>query len=339
MTADRTSGPARPRARVAGGLLLGALAGVLVGLAIAGTGAAVGGPGIAALVAQPLARVLLDLSATGVVGLSLLPRLLGAARPSATEPVLRLARPAAVVLSAVWALVVLLSVVLRAHETRPDVPLTTARLLDYVQRVPAGQGLLFSAVCAVVCLGVGAVAVRRGEAVPAELRVLVALFGLLPLPATGHASNRDFRDVAVVAMELHVLGAALWTGGLVALVVLVAHRRGLLAEALPRFSRLATAALLVVTATGIGTGLLELAAAPGGGLPGSLVTTPYGLLLVGKALCALALAGLGARIRWWLLPLVRRHRPTALVGWAAAELAVMGAAFGLAVVLSRAPVA
>ncbi|GAA2665721.1 MULTISPECIES: CopD family protein [Actinosynnema] len=339
MTADRTSGPARPRIRVAGGLLLGALAGVVVGLAIAGAGESPGGPGLPALVAQPLVRVLLDLSATAVVGLSLLPRLLGSARPSATEPVLRLARPASVVLSAVWALAALLSIVLRAHETRPDVPLTSDRVLDYVQRVPAGQGLLFSAVCAVVCLGIGAVAVRGGESVPAELRVLVALFGLLPLPATGHASNRDFRDVAVVAMELHVLGAALWTGGLVALIALVAHRRGLLAEALPRFSALATAALLVVTATGVGTGLLELAAAPGGGLPGSLVTTPYGLLLVGKALCALALAALGARIRWWLLPHVARHRPTALVGWAAAELAVMGAAFGLAVVLSRAPVA
>jgi copper resistance protein D len=33
-----------------------------------------------------------------------------------------------------------------------------------------------------------------------------------------------------------------------------------------------------------------------------------------------------------------RHRPTALVGWAALELSVMGLAFGFAVVLSRAPV-
>ena len=38
------------------------------------------------------------------------------------------------------------------------------------------------------------------------------------------------------------------------------------------------------------------------------------------------------------MPAIVRHQRTALVGWAALELTVMGLAFGFAVVLSRAPV-
>ncbi|GAA1330448.1 copper resistance D family protein [Saccharothrix algeriensis] len=340
MTAHPTTTPTS-RPWVAGVLLAGGAAGVFLGLGLSTTPEAVGvtEPGVVVGFAQPLVRTLLDLSATAVVGLSLLPKLLGFDRPHLTEPVLRLARPAAVVAAAVWALTALLSIVIRAYETRPDVAVTPGSVVDYVQRVGAGQGLLFSAVCALAYLGIGALAVRRGESVPAELRVLVSMFGLLPLPVTGHASNWEYHDYSMISMELHVLGAAAWTGGLGALVVLVAHRRGLLAEALPKFSRLATISLVLVSVTGLFNGVLELALNPVVGLPGSLFTTSYGLILLGKVGCAGLLALLGAAIRWRLLPHIARHRATAIVGWAAFELAVMGVAFGLAVVLSRAPVA
>ncbi|RKT51890.1 copper resistance D family protein [Saccharothrix australiensis] len=340
MTANRATTTTTPH-RVVGGLLAGGAVGVLLGLGLSTTPEAVGvaEPGVVVRFAHPLIRTLLDLAATAVVGLSLLPKLLGFSRPNLTEPVLRLARPAAVVAAAVWVLTALTSIVIRAYETRPDVALTTGAVVDYVQRVGAGQGLLFSAVCALVYLGIGVLAVRRGESVPAELRILVAMFGLLPLPVTGHASNWEYHDYSMISMELHVLGAAAWTGGLGALVVLVAHRRGLLADALPKFSKLATVSLVLVSVTGLFNGLLELALNPVTALPGSLLTTSYGLVLVAKVACAALLALLGANIRWRLLPHIARHRATAIVGWAAVELAVMGVAFGLAVVLSRAPVA
>ncbi|MBW4719518.1 copper resistance D family protein [Saccharothrix obliqua] len=340
MTTNRTTA-ATDRYRVLVGLLAGGAAGVFLALGLSTTPVDVGVAQPAAVVrfAHPLLRTLLDLAATATVGLSLLPKLLGPSRPNLTEPVLRVARPAAVVAAAVWVLAALLSIVLRAYETRPDVALTMGSVVDYVQRVGAGQGLLFSAVCALCSLGVGVVAVRRGEAVPAELRILVSMFGILPLPVTGHAANWEYHDYSMISMELHVLGAAAWTGGLGALIALVAHRRGLLAEALPKFSRLATAALLAVSATGLFNGLLELALNPVHSLPGSLFTTSYGLILLGKVVCAGVLALLGAHIRWRLLPHIARHRATALIGWAAVELTVMGVAFGLAVVLSRAPVA
>ncbi|CCH27380.1 CopD family protein [Actinosynnema sp. NPDC047251] len=340
MTTNRTTTPAN-RYWVLGGLLGGGAVGAFLGLGLSTTPVAVGvaEPGVVVQFAQPLVRTLLDLAATVVVGLSLLPKLLGFSRPTLTEPVMRVARPAAVVGAAVWVFTALLSIVVRAYETRPDVPVTMGSVVDYVQRVGAGQGLLFSAVCALIYLWIGVLAVRKGESVPAELRILVSMFGLLPLPVTGHASNWKYHDYSMISMELHVLGAAAWTGGLAALIALVAHRRGLLAEALPKFSKLATVSLAVVSVTGLFNGLLELALNPVITLPGSLFTTSYGLILVGKIVCAAVLAVLGANIRWRMLPNIAQHKTTAIVGWAAFELAVMGVAFGLAVVLSRAPVA
>jgi putative copper resistance protein D len=338
VTTNWTTAPTRYY--VLGGLLAGGVAGVLLGLALSTTQTVVGvaeaGPVVQFL--HPLTRVLLDLSATVVVGLSLLPKLLGFTRPTATEPVLRIARPAAVIAAAVWVFTALLSIVIRAYQVRPDQPLTMSGVVDYVQRVGAGQGLLFSAVCALVYLFVGVLAVRKGETVPAELRILISMFGLLPLPVTGHASNWQFHDYSMISMELHVLGAAAWAGGLGALIALVAHRKGLLAEALPKFSKIATISLVLVTVTGLFNGLLELGLNPVVSLPGSLFTTSYGLLLLGKAVCAGALALLGANIRWRLLPAIAKHQATAVFGWAAAELTIMGVAFGLAVVLASAPV-
>lgn len=47
---------------------------------------------------------------------------------------------------------------------------------------------------------------------------------------------------------------------------------------------------------------------------------------------------LGAHIRFRLLPTIRERRRTALTGWVALELSVMGPAFGFAAILARGPV-
>jgi putative copper resistance protein D len=286
----------------------------------------------------PITRVLLDVSATVVVGLSILPKLLGFDRPTHTEPVMRLARPAAVVAAAVWVVTALLAIVLQAAELRPGSDVSIGNAVDYIATVGAGKGLLFSAACAFIYLVVGVMAVRGGESVPAELRILISMFGLLPIPVTGHASNWKYHDYSMVSMELHVLGAAAWTGGLGALMALVAYRKGLLAVALPKFSKIATVSLVVVAATGLFNGLLELVLNPVVPFPQSLVTTGYGLLFLGKLVCAALIAVLGAHIRWRLLPKISQHEVTAIVQWAVLEVTIMGVAFGLAVVLSRAPV-
>jgi putative copper resistance protein D len=207
-----------------------------------------------------------------------------------------------------------------------------------VVTVGAGKALVFVAVVALVSFGLSIWSVRAGEAVPAELRAAVALFALLPLPVTGHATNWRWQDYAMISMELHVLGAAVWTGGLGAVVVVLTTNRTLLAHALPRFSKLAATCLVVVAASGLFNAAVELASVPGRSLPATLFGTGYGTLVLIKVACVGLLAALGGNIRWRLLPGIVRHQRTALVGWVTFELAVMGAAFGFAVVLTRTPV-
>jgi putative copper export protein len=284
----------------------------------------------------PVVRLVLDLCALATVGLSLLPRFLGFDDPERTEPILSRARVWAVMAAFGWALAALVAMVLSAAEITPG------RMPDpavYVSLIGAGQGLVISAACALIYTFFGLLAVRFGEKVPAELRVVVAVFGLLPLPVSGHASNWYWHDLSMVSMELHVVAAAAWTGGLVALAVLLTRDRELLARALPRFSRLATVALVVVALSGLFSGLVELALSPTTSLPGSLFTTHYGQLVVAKVIFVCAVGALGANIRWRLLPGVARRQATSFAAWAALEVGVMGLAYGVAVALTRAPVA
>ncbi|HEX4813740.1 MAG TPA: CopD family protein [Nonomuraea sp.] len=295
-------------------------------------------PGPVVAVGLPVVRVLLDVAAVAVVGLSLLPKLLGFDDPQRTEPVLLRVRPLAVTAAWAWAVCALLTVVLQTAELNPGVVPTFGMIAAYVQEVGTGQGLLFSAACALAAAGIGLVAVRFGEKVPAELRVIVALFGLLPIPVTGHAVNSVWHDPIMVAMEIHVMGAAAWTGGLLATAVFVAPHRDLLAVALPKFSRMATVCLLLVCLSGLVTGLGTMALTPGVTLPDAIVTSHYGLLVVVKTALVALLVPLAAHIRFRLLPAVRRGRATALAGWAAAEVAVMGLAYGVAVAITRASI-
>lgn len=320
-------------------LIVAALAGMVVGLALTATQPV---PGVAepdAVVrwGLPVVRVVLDLSAVATVGLSLLPIFVGFDRPKHVEPALEASRRGAAAAALLWALAALMTLVLQTAEVRPGAGVSPAAVAAYVREVGAGKALLFVAGVALVAFVLNVASVRVGEAVPAELRAAVALFGLLPLPVTGHATNLQWRDFTMISLELHVLGAVAWTGGLGAIVVLVAANRSLLATALPRFSKLATVCLGVVAASGLFNAIMELTASHG--LFDALFGTGYGVLVLCKVTCLVGLAALGGNIRFRLLPAIVRHRRTALVRWAAFELSVMGLAFGFAVVLSRAPVA
>lgn len=302
-------------------------------------------PGAAVRFGLPFARVLFDLSAVVTVGLNLLPILVGLNRPThsakSAERLLAGTRRAAAVSALALVVCALITLVLQVAEVNPagtSGGVSFGAVADYVSEVGAGKALVFVAAVAFVSFCLSIWAVRSGESVPAELRAAVALFALLPLPVTGHATNWRWQDYAMVSMELHVLGAAVWTGGLGAVVVVLAANRTLLAGTLPRFSKLATVCLCVVAVTGLFNAAVELGSVPGKDLFANLFGTGYGTLVIFKLSCVVVLACLGANIRWRLLPGIIRHHRTALVGWAAFELAVMGAAFGFAVVLTRTPV-
>jgi copper resistance protein D len=288
----------------------------------------------------PAARVILDVAAVTTVGFSLLPKLLDSNPPARVDAILAAARRVSVPAALLWMLFALLLLVLQVAEVNPGRPVRTSTVFDYVASVPAGLGVLVSAGVALFCAVLGLLAVRYGESVPAELRFVTAMLGLLPLPLTGHATDHD---LGAISIELHVLAAATWTGGLMAIVVCVAPRRGLLtdallADALPRFSRLATLSLIVVGISGAFNGILELVSTPGVGIGGLLGTT-YGRIVLVKMICVVLLAALGGHVRFRLMPRIARHHHASVIGWLVAEVTVMGLAYGLGAVLARAPVA
>ncbi len=298
----------------------------------------------------PVLRTLVDLGAVAVAGLSLLSMMIGfddperaggGQRPVAagrTEAILGRARRLSVWASALWGSCALLSIAALSIELAPERSLSPASIWSYVTTIAAGKGLLISAGSALLSMWLCRVSVKHGEDVPAELRVGVALFGLLPLPLTGHASNWSYHDLSMLSMELHVVAATAWAGGLAAVVIFLARQPALLAIALPRFSKLATWCVFVVGVTGMFNGLLELALSPITHLPGSLFTTRYGVLLIAKAACMAAVAVLAIHVRRRILPQVAIGRSTAIAFWGGLEILVLAAAFGVAVVLTRSAV-
>ena len=136
-----------------------------------------------------------------MAGLSLLSMLVGSTRASAAriEAVLESPRRLSVWASALWLGCALLSIVLLSVELEPERAVSTAPVWSYVTNIPAGKGLLTSAGLAVLSIWLCRVAVTHGEGVPAELRIGVVLFGLLPLPLTGHAADWRYHEVAAAA--------------------------------------------------------------------------------------------------------------------------------------------
>ncbi|MEJ7798112.1 MAG: CopD family protein [Solirubrobacteraceae bacterium] len=148
---------------------------------------------------------------------------------------------------------------------------------------------------AVVALAFLALAVwRRRPAIGAVL----AVFALGAVAASGHASSASPRAFTVLNDWVHLVGGAVWLGG-IGLIVLVwgptlrrAERPARMAVArhvLPRFGRVALAAFAVVSISGVNSLLAQLSA------PSDLVLTAYGRVLLVK----IALVVLIAAASWW----------------------------------------
>lgn len=297
-------------------------------------------PAVAVRYGAPVVRALLDVTAVATVGLGMLPRLVPD-RGGRARALLALTRRAAVVTALSWLACSLLLLGLYTAELATGSP-TAEDVARYVSGVPAGAALALGAGCAAGCAALGLTGVVRdargngADRLTDDLGAVLALLGLLPMPLTGHAVDWEYHDLSMLSVQLHVLAAAVWAGGLVAIAAFVAPHRGLLASTLPRYSKLATGAIVLVAVSGVFNGITELTTASAG--LGGLIGTGYGRIVLLKALLLVLLAALGGHARFRLLPLVERHRRTALITWAAVEVGVMGAAYGLGAVLARAPV-
>ncbi len=327
MSTPRTSAPARPPAAA---LLAGGLVAVLLG-------ALVGGAATATIVADPgplvrwgilVARVVQDLASAATVGLLVLAAFL---TPETTRTHRRLtATRLAATTGVLWVVSSLVGLVLTFASLAGEklsTPGFLQQLSSFVLSLETTRVLLISAgVAALVTVGAALATSRTAMAWLA----LLAVGAVLPLSLNGHAAGATDHETAVNALAAHLVGVVLWVGGLLALAVM----RPLLGADLPvtasRFSVLAGWCFGVVAASGLLSAWIRL-----GGLGG--LTTAYGLLIVLKVAALAALGYAGWRHRRTLLARLHvDHRDgAAFLRLVVAELAVMGAAVGLGVALSR----
>lgn len=314
-TADRPADPA-----VAGGWIAVALGAGVVAAGLTGGLSS----GASAVIGAAVTRIGMDVAGVACVGATLLGLLVPHGPAGRVGP-----GPDRVLLVAagVWLGLVGLDLVSRAAVVAgaPIGEIGTAELTRFLSGPAAGAGLLVAAAAATLVL-VGASA-RTGapqRPIPPPTPLLVtALAGLAGPAATGHAAAASGVLVAVAAVALHVVAAALWVGGLGAML-LVAARPALLGAALPRWSRLAGWCLGVVAVSGVASATTRV------GSWAELVTTAYGGLVLTKLACLLVAGLLGATARARL-----RAGRAPVLRWAGVEILVMSVAVGVAATLTQ----
>jgi putative copper resistance protein D len=343
--ADRLS---RPAWALAGAVVVGLVASVLAARSTGAAAALPGGlvdAGPAVRWALPLVRVVHDVAASLTLGCLLLAATMVPGRtPKASaapdEPrraaALRVVVPAAFV----WAAAGITGAVLGLADAA-GMPLSDPAfggLLPELWTIESLRVGVISAGCAFVVASVAAVA--RSRAVTLALTV-VATVGVLVLGLAGHAGGSADHETAVNSIATHLLSAALWVGGLLALLVLWRALGDSVGVVARRYSSVALWCFTALGVSGVMNASVRL---------GSLadLTTPYGVLLVVKTLAFVALGLAGAWHRG-----VTLHRLDAditargddasgglprgrlFVRLAVGETLVMGLAFGVATALAR----
>lgn len=155
---------------------------------------------------------------------------------------------------------------------------------------------------------------------------------MMPLALTGHSSSGGAHDVATNSLILHLVSAAVWVGGLFALL---AHARrggahtGLAAR---RFSLTATVAFVTIGVSGVINSWVRVPW-------DELFTSTYGQLVLAKAAALVILGVFGYAQRRAALPALAADPKDrgALIRFAGVEVLVFAATMGLAVGLGRTP--
>lgn len=311
-------------------LLAVAFVSVLVAIVVGGAADAplVSDPGAVVRFGLPIAKTVVDLAAAATIGgLGFATVALSRRAPEWNRALDLAAASAALwtVAAAVTAFFTFLSVV--------AVPVTLDEQFGQSLSVfltGTGVGIawvvtvLVAAVVTVLCFAVrsrGLVAVVTG----------IAMVALVPMAEQGHASGTADHDAAVTALGLHLVGAALWVGGLLSVALL----RGVVPAArfplvVARYSSIALGCFVLVAVSGYVSAAIRV------GTWGALLT-PYGVLVLVKVGALLAIGVLGVlQRRRTVLALAAdptRSRPFWVL--VLVELALMGVASGFAAALAR----
>ena len=275
----------------------------------------------------PLVKLVLNLACACTIGTLVLALFALPRRAPVQAAAVRVAGWSAVVWAAAAALYTGASFLFIAN--RPVSAGFGPEFVVFLTDVEAGRtGTLTAVVAAVVALACFCLEGPHAAAIVA----LPAFAGLVPLVLRSHATGGAGHADTTTALILHTGAAAVWVGGLLALFML---RTSLTVRSLgPTVQRYSTLALICYVALTV-SGVL---AAVGRIRSIDDLFSPYGVIILAKAVALIGLGGFGVLHRGWTLK--RLDRDPNRAAWpflrlAVAELAVMGAASGMAAALAR----
>ncbi|WP_338031468.1 cytochrome c oxidase assembly protein [Diaminobutyricibacter tongyongensis] len=317
--------------RVAGPVVLVVVAFLALFAALAfGGGAAaplLADPGALVRYGLPAAKLIVNLSAAGMIGALLLVCFALSPRQPEFNRSLDVAAASAAVMTVASAITGLLTFV-----SVTGIPFSldqtfTDGLSSFVTSVSLGQAwlgtTLIAAAVTVLCFAV------RNQTALAFVTAL-ALLSLLPMAQQGHAAGTAGHDAAITALGLHIAFAAIWLGGLLTVVLIrTTLDGGRLVPVIERYSTLAIVCFVVVAASGYVSAELRI---------GTLdkLATPYGILVLVKVAALVALGVFGVAQRRYLIGRLRSGSKRGAFWWlVTAELAFMGIASGVAAALAR----
>ena len=323
-----------PRAlRAAGPVILAVSALVVLIWALAfGGGAAplaIGDPGPVARWGLPTVKLVVNLSAAGMVGALVTALYALRAGEREFDVALDVASISAAIFTVSAAVTGFLTFVDAFNPAIDAGPEFGTQLGRFVIETEVGRTWLITTVAG-AALTVLTFAVRSWTAT--VFVAILAAASLVPMGTQGHSGEEAFHHEAMTALILHIIAAAVWLGGLILLVVVrPLLDRDRLATVVARYSSIAIAAFVVVAVSGTVRAAIGLQ-------NWDALLSPYGAILCVKIVALIALGVFGA---WYRTRLIGR-----LPGDAASrafwtlivfELVLMGAASGAAAGLARTP--
>lgn len=317
------------------GVLLAAVVAVGLVALTGGAGYVIAGlpdPGLVTRYGVTVVRVLAEGASVVAVGSLLLAAFLVPPQQNGTlAPEGYAAVRAAGIAAWVWFAASILSVVFTAADSagKPlSEVLSPQTLLDLVDAIEQPKAWLWTALVAVL-LALGCRLVLSWGWTATLFFVSVA--GLIPVAVTGHSASGGSHDMATNSLLFHLIAAALWVGGLLALLALGWRRGKHLSLAAQRFSRLALVCWIVMAVSGVINALVRINLS-------DLFTTDYGLLVVAKVVALLLLGVFGHQQRQrGVANLVDGKGGGQLLRLAAVEVLIMFVTIGIASGLARTP--
>ncbi len=307
-----------------------ALAALLAGLQFGGGAAPelIADPGALVRYGLPIAKLLVNLGAAATLGALALAAF--AMQKDSVE--FTQAMDVAAAASAVWAVAAAATgffSFLSVYQQPVSLDETFGTLIGtYLQQTELGQAWLATTLAA-AALTVLAFAVRNQGVVLAM--TFAAALALVPMSLQGHSGDLASHDSAISAIWVHVLGAAVWLGGILTLALVSrAVDTARLSALVARYSSIALVAFVAVAVSGYASAEIRV-----GTLENLL--TPYGILVLVKVAALGALGLFGAVYRRYFVARLSQDGDRRRWFWrlVVAEVAFMGLASGVAAALAR----